>query len=583
MNHADETDVRNRRRWWQAGGVMLALFGLPVLPVAAEQAVPEQAVPENPAVPAAVEPPPAAVVAPAAAAEPREELLTLRNTMLQMLERLVDQEVLSVEEAQNIIEQAESEAALEAARLAALDTVEPTTQRISYVPDVVKEELRSQIMSDLKQDVVQEVLQEAQDDAWGVPGALPGWISDIRWTSDIRVRGEALLFDSGNAQLFNFQAINQAGGIGPAGRAALLNTTNDRERMRARIRLGLAMRVSDNWLAGVRVTTTNEDNPVSRNTTLGQGSADFGAILDLAYLSYRSENLLFTGGRMPNPFVRTELVWDNDLTFEGVAVTGRLDIGNRVDPTRAFLTLGAFPLEEIEFSDRDKWLYGGQAGLRYAFRNGGSVTLAGGYYLFDNVSGRRNAPESRLLDFTAPRFLQKGNTLFDIRNDTDLENSTSLFALASDFELLNGTLILDSGPVMRFGGERPVHVTFNADYVKNLGWDADDVFARTGLAGIDERTEGYSASLHFGSPSIRRQGDFRVGGFFRHLQRDAILDGFANSEFHRGGTDAEGWGIEAIYGVSRNTHIRLNYLTANEIDGPPLGIDVLQLDVLTRF
>lgn len=516
-------------------------------------------------------------------AEPRRELLTLRNTMLQMIERLVQQEVLSVEEAQAMIEQAEIEAAAEATRMASLTAVGPATQRVAYVPEIVKDELREQIMSGLRSEVVDDVMREAQEEAWGVPGALPAWISDIRWYSDVRVRGETVMFDDGNAQLFNFQAINEAGGIGAAGQSGLLNTTNDRDRLRGRIRLGLDMRISERWQAGLRVTSSNEGNPVSRNSTLGQANADFDAIIDLAYLNYRSQNFVFTGGRMPNPYVRTDLLWDNDLTFEGLALTGVLPFRDDARRSSAFLTVGAFPLEEVEFSGRDKWLYGGQLGLRLGFTNGGAVTAAASYYQFDNVSGIRNEPESELFDFTAPQFVQKGNTLFDIRNDADIDNTTSLFALASDFELLNGTLLLDSGPIMRFAGGRPAHLFLNADYVKNIGWDDAEIFERTQLAGIDERTEGYTVALGLGSPSLRRRGDWRVEAFFRHLQRDAVIDAFTDSEFHRGGTDAEGWGAEVRYGLSRNTEVRVNYLTANEIDGPPLGIDVLQLDIHTRF
>jgi hypothetical protein len=35
--------------------------------------------------------------------------------------------------------------------------------------------------------------------------------------------------------------------------------------------------------------------------------------------------------------------------------------------------------------------------------------------------------------------------------------------------------------------------------------------------------------------------------------------------------------------VAKNTWLRLRYLSANEIDGPRYGLDILQLDVNARF
>ena len=85
----------------------------------------------------------------------------------------------------------------------------------------------------------------------------------------------------------------------------------------------------------------------------------------------------------------------------------------------AFLTLGAFPLQEVELSKDDKWLFGGQLGFDWKFAGGSRVRFGVAYYQYENIVGQRNALGSDLLDFTAPQFLQKGNTLFDIRNDVD--------------------------------------------------------------------------------------------------------------------------------------------------------------------
>jgi hypothetical protein len=37
------------------------------------------------------------------------------------------------------------------------------------------------------------------------------------------------------------------------------------------------------------------------------------------------------------------------------------------------------------------------------------------------------------------------------------------------------------------------------------------------------------------------------------------------------------------FALDRNVALRLRWLSADEIDGPPLAIDVLQLDLTARF
>jgi len=348
----------------------------------------------------------------ASAASEREQLLALRNTMLGMIERLVADEVIPLEEAQAMIDQAERDAAEEVARIDALRQSEPGTVRVQYVPEFVKDELKSDIMSSLRQEVVGDVVEEARREGWGVPAAMPAWLYDIDWNTEIRLRGESILFDEGNQQGFyrNFQAINEAGGVGFAGQDALLNTSEDRNRLRIRMRLGVNVQVSPRWQAGLRLSTTNRENPLSRNATFGDPGDDSArAEVDLAYLHYRSDRLTLSGGRIINPFMHTSLVWDPDYVFEGLASTGNVPFSIGPVSSRAFLTAGAFSLEEVNFSSQDKWLYAGQFGLAMDFAGGGGLTLATAYYDFENIVGVRNTPESELTDFTAPVFIQKGN------------------------------------------------------------------------------------------------------------------------------------------------------------------------------
>ena len=70
---------------------------------------------------------------------------------------------------------------------------------------------------------------------------------------------------------------------------------------------------------------------------------------------------------------------------------------------------------------------------------------------------------------------------------------------------------------------------------------------------------------------------------YRYLQRDAVLDAFTDSDFHLGGTDTQGYRITGLYGLTKNLWMRARWMSATEIDGPPLSIDVLQVDLNAKF
>jgi hypothetical protein len=269
------------------------------------------------------------------------------------------------------------------------------------------------------------------------------------------------------------------------------------------------------------------------------------------------------------------MVWDPDLMFEGVATNYRWNFAHAYgDRSNVYATLGAFPIQEIELSYKDKWLLAGQIGFDWQTQSLNRYRLGVAYYDYKNIRGRRNAPDSNLLDFTAPLWLQKGNTLFDIRNGTD--PTANLFALAADYKLAD---ITASADWLVAGGYR---VSLLADYVKNIGYKERDVLARTGAV-VPARNKGYDVELGFGSNELNQAGAWRVGVAYRYLQSDAVLDAFTDSDFHFGGTNAKGYIVNVDFAAAQRVWARLRYLSANEIDGPPLGIDVWQLDLNTRF
>ena len=521
-------------------------------------------------------------VAQAHAAAPDAEqrgLNELRNTVINLLQGLVEKGVLTREQAQLMVESAQKKAAADADAQA---KAEEGAVRVPYIPQVVRDEISKQVASEVGPQVTKNVIDTAQSEGWGVPAALPDWVRRMRWNGDVRVRAQGEFFADDNIanSYINFQTVNEKGGIGRAGSSAFANTTEDRQRARYRLRVGFDTNLGGGFSLTGRLATGALKDPISPNQTLGTTNTRSVIGVDLAYIEWAGNSatgrhsLQVDAGRIRNPYLSSDLVWDPDLAFEGIASTYRLGL-MRDDPYAhfAYATLGAFTVQENEIN-KDKWLFGGQMGLDWKFSGGSRLRVGGALYEFQNISGVRNAFESDLKDYSAPQWLTRGNTLFDIRNDNDI--NTNLFALAADYRLVNLTSNFDWRVAPGY------RVTAAADVVKNIGYDVAKMQARTGFS-VDARTLGYQGEIGFGTSSMNTAGAWRAYVGYRYLQRDAVLDGFTDSDFRLGGTDVQGYFIGADYSINPRVQARLRYLSGNEIDGPPLAIDTVQLDLNASF
>jgi len=529
-------------------------------------------------------------------AREERELLELRNTVVNLLQSLVERGVLTREDAESMIAKAQADAGAEINELAAEEPVlREDDVRVTYVPEIVREKIREEVSNEIRDEVVAEVKQAARAEGWGVPAALPDWIHGVELSGDIRVRAQGDFFAADNAvnTYLDFNDVNDAGGIDLAGQSGILNTTENRTRLGGRLRVGLAAEFGDHLRGGFRLVSGNVDSPVGTNQTFGDYFENWEIGVDQAYLGWHTRHEAggpglrqsLTAGRMGNPFGGVdELVWDHDLAFEGLSWELALPVFdwpmNR--PGRGlYATLGYFSVKEIEINSDDGWLGALQIGSEVPVGVDGRASLVAAYFHYENITGIRNAPGSTLTDFTAPASLQRGNTLFDIRND--LDPATNLFALAGEYRLVNVTA---SYSYDFPGGQR---LGVRGDYVTNVGFDEDDVFARTGFL-LDNRTEGYTIYLQLTAPSLERAsgipvlaGDWAVNTGYRYLQRDAVPDAFTSSDFALGGTDTQGYVLSIMYAPVDDSVLRLRWFSSNEIDGPPLGIDTVQFDLLSRF
>jgi hypothetical protein len=517
----------------------------------------------------------------------RQTLEELRNTVINLLQGLVEQGVISKEKAQQMVKAAQEKAARDTAvsstKEGALAKEDEGAVRVPYVPQIVQDQIAKKVADQVKPAVVADVVKEAKQEKWGVPGALPDWLTRTRIYGDLTLREEGLFYGGNNAPEYNYFAINNAGGITQAGTNAFLDTDENRIRFRGRAHLGVESQIDDSITAGIRLATGNTSDLVSETQTL-DGTAPYAFGLDELYIRLDERNaqrfpwLSVVGGRFLNPYDSpTNLIFHRDLTFTGAAATGRFGFGDGgVDQSHVFFTLGGHQLQEIEFSAHDKWLVGAQVGANLRWNDSQNLRVSAAFFDFFNVTGILNpADQPGLFNYTAPAFLRFGNTLFNIDGNTPGDTS-QLFALAAKYRVanLNATYTYSIGPYS---------LKVNADAVRNFGFNEAQVEANTGYY-VAPRTKGYQTDVSFGTPTVLAFNEWRATVGYRYLQRDAVIDAYTDSDFHYfGGTNARGYYLVGDYGLARNVWLRLRYLSANEIDGPTFAVDTLQIDVNTRF
>ncbi|MDP1923977.1 MAG: putative porin [Thiobacillus sp.] len=496
----------------------------------------------------------------------------LHETTLNLIQLLVEQKVLTQEAADGMLKKARAQAAEKVEQAKAAETeANHGVVRVTYVPEHVKRDIQEQVRK--------EVVAQAKQERWGDVNAVPEWLDRLKWEGDFRLRYQDELMAASNASASgnngfptNFDTIGQL----------VSNSTEDNASGKVRLRLGLNANVTSKVDVGVRITTGSTSTPVSTNQTLGTYGNKFSLVLDRAFIKLSPyDDLTLWGGRLPNPFFSTDLVWDDDLNFDGVAVRYALGAKEPLREFKPFVTAGAFPLQTIEqdgvVQAKDKWLLALQGGLEWQPSTRTRIKAGAAYYDYRNISGIVNPVINDVrYNETEPKFRQKGNTLMDIDPGPD-----TLFALASEYQIANFTLVAD------FADFFPVHIIGSLDMARNLGFDKAEVKPKSTvsspLSGYDLGADAYQMKLTIGYPKLVEQDEWQAFIGYRYVETDAVLDAFTDSDFHLGGTNAKGFMIGGQYAIYKNTWVAARWLSADEITGLPLAIDVFQLDLNAKF
>lgn len=255
----------------------------------------------------------------------------------------------------------------------------------------------------------------------------------------------------------------------------------DRESAQVRARLGATYKVNETVTVGARLVTGDPDDPNSSDVQLSNFDDDLQFALDLAYVQLDLGDLDLFGGKIPQPFTRTDLVWDGDVNPQGVSAIYQRSLGGGA----VLRANGLFFIVDEDAVAADSTMAGAQLGYDFAVSDSLKVDLSVGYY-----------------DYTLGGVV--GGDPGDFRSN--LRNADGSYR--SDFDLADA---IAGATWSGLGGRWPVRVV--GDYVHNFG-------------AINSQDTGYGVDLSVGRTSQPR--DWRVTYGYSVAEQESVLAAFSH-------------------------------------------------------
>ena len=369
--------------------------------------------------------------------------------------------------------------------------------------------------------------------------AFPDWLKMVTLFGDVRIRNEDF-FQSG---------------------------TPDRNRDRFRLRFGANIKPTDEIMASFRLASGNGNDPISNNQTFTNDFTFKDINIAEAYIKLTPAKSIgldrpwvtLMGGKFYMPMyvppTPNMLVWDKDLTPEGF-----FESLKAVDLKEGFLRGLSLNLGQWIFQENSKT----GEGAIYGFQGVGNMAL--GSVLW-NVA---------VADY---KYVDPSSIAVDRNTNTSL-NITD-FVTLSDGEVVGGKPVNPStaGPTKNGldANGKPITITkFNSEFNDvNVG---TDILIPTGMPAFPLRLfgdyvnntdanngddTGYQGGVTIGAS--KDPGDFAFTYAYEHLETDAVVSAFSDSDFGRdGGTNTKAHILQAGYVLTKN----LSFLSTAWIDKP---------------
>ena len=318
------------------------------------------------------------------------------------------------------------------------------------------------------------------------------------------------------------------------------SSEENKYRTRYRFRYALNVDIMDSLLLETGISS-GRYNPTSGNVSFKDDDnwADYFVDelkIDIADIKYSFDNSWIRAGKSKHHIyrpIKTQLVWDNDIRFEGVNYGYKNDTSIiRIGANRVHRESGNKIGDDINIFIA-QYVHTQKLG-------DAKVNLGGGYYYYDGV---------------------KGNT---VQSKNGFKNNSE--------ETINGVDVYaeDYGILEAFG-----ELKYD---VMGLPLNAALTLAYNTLA--DDDNLGYDLSVQYGA--TKKVGDWKLGATYRDVQKDAVYGAHNDSDFSGGGTDSKGYYVKGKYKFAKNVDLGawVNYSKLGEAE---TDFHRVQLDAILKF
>jgi hypothetical protein len=401
--------------------------------------------------------------------------------------------------------------------------------------------LTSQEASELRTETDQGFRKSYQ-----VKSGMPDWVTALKINGDFRGRFES------------FFSENEA--------------FVERSRWRYRLRLGVTATIQDNFEAGVRFTSgeptgTLGGDPISGNATGRDNAAKKFVYLDLAYGRWTFVNAKgITGtlsvGKIENPFVFSDLMFDADYTPEG----GGLNMTYNLNDVHALkFNGGAFLLDELAADAQDPFLYGGQ--VRWDAKWSPKLNTSVGASMLTILN------DENLITANVPN-INAGNTR-NAATAPAVNFNPVVVDAAITYSLESFPFYSGAFPIRLFGE----YINNLATDDRNIGWQAGLVVGKSGKRNTWDLT--YRYKYLGGDMWYEELVDSDFGAFYEVASPNSGLSGYG------AGTNLRGHAVRAAYSPTDALTLTVSYYRAFNINESPAGSESdmsrLQVDASLKF
>lgn len=344
-----------------------------------------------------------------------------------------------------------------------------------------------------------------------------------------------------------------------------------------RLRLGAYGENNGGFTFGTRIVTSSANDITNHYVSLGNLNSELGINLDQLYVGLRPWDgaIDLTFGRYVNPFVKSsELVWDDDVTFDGTYL--KLKFG---DDHNNFSILGSYAMFNI-------------AGLDPAHPSQGTSSLFFGSDAEKKaLSGMGSAGASVKLGGEAVEFqiaanyhqyMNPNNLIGKKISLNPMTNilSTDGKSYVSNFQLLTGTVSAELFP------EAYLPVGIHADVSYNLGAGTNSgVNSATDSALVNKAKNGalgLIAGVSLGK--LVDPGNVMLGYSYKMVGADSVYSAFNDDQL--GGSNVVGHVIKAGVQMAPMTSLLASMQISNELVAsatPHPTHYVIRLGVMQKF